>query len=69
MPSGELWVSRSNIGWGFLDELDAVTGRLEKRFVIAAGTEGIVFDQGRQIMVPSRRPGAATCRCAIRSFR
>lgn len=43
--AGNLWVSRSNIGWGFLDELDAGTGRLEKRFVIAAGTEGLVFDQ------------------------
>jgi streptogramin lyase len=44
-PSGTLWVSRSNLGWGFLDKLDGATGRLESRFPIAAGTEGLVFDQ------------------------
>jgi streptogramin lyase len=44
-PAGNLWVSRSSIGWGFLDKLNAVAGQLERRFPIAAGTEGLVFDQ------------------------
>ena len=43
--AGSLWVSRSNIGWGFLDQLDVSTGRLKKRFPIVAGTEGLAFDQ------------------------
>ena len=30
---------------GFLDKLDALTWRLEQRYAIAGGTEGIAFDQ------------------------
>jgi hypothetical protein len=44
-----LWVSRSNLGWGFLDKLDAVTGHLKRRYAIAAGTEGVVFDPAGQL--------------------
>jgi streptogramin lyase len=43
--SGRLWVARSDIGWGFLDRLDAATGRLEKRYAVCAGVEGIAIDE------------------------
>ncbi len=46
---GRLWVSRSDIGWGFLDRLDPATGRLQERYPIAAGTEGIAFDRSEQL--------------------
>ena len=42
--SGKLWISRSDLGWGFLDKLDAVTDRVESRYAVAAGVEGIAFD-------------------------
>jgi hypothetical protein len=46
--SGRLWISRSDIGWGFLDRLAAATGRFEERYPACAGIEGIAFDdQGR----------------------
>jgi hypothetical protein len=46
--SGKLWISRSDVGWGFLDRLDATTGRLEARYPISPGIEGIAFErQGR----------------------
>lgn len=44
-PSGRLWISRSEIAWGCLDRLDPRTGRLERRYPIAGGIEGIAFDQ------------------------
>jgi streptogramin lyase len=47
--SGGLWVSRSDIGWGFLDRIDAATGHLEQRYPIAAGTEGIAFDENGRL--------------------
>jgi hypothetical protein len=43
--SDKLWVSRSDIGWGFLDRLDAVTGQFEKRYPICAGIQGMAFDR------------------------
>jgi sugar lactone lactonase YvrE len=45
VPRGKVWVSSSDLGWGFLDQLDAVTGRLERRYAIAGGTEGMAIDQ------------------------
>jgi hypothetical protein len=42
--SGELWISRSDIGWGVLERLDAATGRLEARYAAPPGIEGIAFD-------------------------
>jgi streptogramin lyase len=42
--SGRLWIARSDLGWGFLDRLDAATGRLVHRYAIASGAEGIAFD-------------------------
>ncbi len=50
---GRLWVSRSDIGWGFLDRLDPATGRLDQRYPIAAGTEGIAFDRDGQLWAVS----------------
>jgi hypothetical protein len=44
-PSGTLWISRSDIGWGFLDGLGAVTGRIDARYAIPGGAEGIAFDR------------------------
>ena len=46
---GRLWVSRSDIGWGFLDRRDPATGRLQARWPIAPGTEGIAFDGSGQL--------------------
>jgi hypothetical protein len=43
--SGHFWVARSDIGWGFLDELDAAHGALEARYPVCAGIEGIAFDR------------------------
>jgi len=43
--SGRLWVARSDISWGFLDERDPQTGRLYRRFAVTAGIEGIAFDR------------------------
>ncbi len=42
--SGRLLIARSDLGWGFLDKLDAATGRLVERYAIAGGAEGIAFD-------------------------
>ncbi len=42
---GRLWISRSDLAWGALDRLNPVTGRLEKRYLVPGGTEGIAFDR------------------------
>jgi hypothetical protein len=43
-PAGALWIARSEIGWGCLDKLDSASGRLEQRYAVAGGIEGIAFD-------------------------
>lgn len=43
-PSGRLWVSRSEIGWGALEELDIASGRIGRRYAVPGGIEGISFD-------------------------
>jgi hypothetical protein len=43
---GKLWVARSDARWGELDRLDPATGAVERRYAMAAGIEGIAFDQG-----------------------
>jgi hypothetical protein len=43
-PSGKLWISRSEIGWGSLEMLDIASGRLERRYTVPGGIEGISFD-------------------------
>jgi hypothetical protein len=43
-PSGQLWISRSDIDWGYLDQLDVFSGRFEQRYIIPAGSEGLAFD-------------------------
>jgi hypothetical protein len=43
-PAGTLWVSRSEIGWGVLEKLDAASGQLEARYPVAGGIEGIAAD-------------------------
>ena len=42
---GKLWVARSDTRWGELDRLDIATGIVEQRYAVAAGIEGIAFDQ------------------------
>ncbi len=42
--AGDLWISRSDVGWGFLEKLDAVSGHLKARYPMPAGIEGIAFD-------------------------
>jgi hypothetical protein len=51
--SGKFWVARSDIGWGFLDRLDAVTGHSERRYAICAGIEGIAFDRAGRLWAVS----------------
>ena len=46
---GRLWIARSDIGWGFLDRLDPASGRLQQRYPIAAGVQGIAFDRSGQL--------------------
>ena len=41
---GKLWISRSEIGWGALEEMEVASGRVERRFAAAGGIEGIAFD-------------------------
>jgi sugar lactone lactonase YvrE len=43
--SGKLWLSRGDIGWGFLDRLDPATARRETRYPICPGIQGIAFDR------------------------
>ena len=43
---GKLWVARSHNRWGELDRLDPATGLVERSYAMAAGIEGIAFDQG-----------------------
>jgi hypothetical protein len=47
--AGKLWISRSDIGWGFLDTLDAVGGRFEQRYAAPAGIEGVAFDDHERL--------------------
>ena len=42
---GAMWIARSEIGWGYLDKLDLAGGRLDKRYAVAGGIEGIAFDR------------------------
>jgi len=51
--SGKFWISRSDIGWGFLDRLDAATGRDEERYPVAAGIQGIAFDAAGRLWAVS----------------
>ena len=48
-PSGKLWISRSNIGWGFLDKINVAGPRLENRYAAPAGIEGIAFDENGRL--------------------
>ncbi len=48
-PSGTLWISRSELGWGVLEKLDAVTGHLERRYAAPGGIEGIAFDRAGRL--------------------
>jgi hypothetical protein len=51
--SGKLWVSRSEIGWGVLEELDLASGRAGRRYPVPGGIEGISFDAAGQIWAVS----------------
>jgi hypothetical protein len=49
-PGGDkLWISRSEIAWGSLDRIDAVSGGGEARYSAAGGIEGITFDQAGRL--------------------
>ena len=47
--SGELWISRSDLGWGFLDRLDPATGRLEQRYAVAGRHRGHRLRRGGRL--------------------
>jgi hypothetical protein len=51
--AGKLWISRSSIGWGYLDRLDAVSGRPEERYAVPAGIEGIAVDEQQRLWAVS----------------
>jgi hypothetical protein len=51
--SGTLWVSRSEIGWGALEEFDLTSGRAGRRYPVPGGIEGISFDAAGQIWAVS----------------
>ncbi len=40
-PSGKLWISRSDLAWGSLEQI----GGAAKRYPVAGGIEGIAFDE------------------------
>jgi hypothetical protein len=52
-PSGELWISRSEIGWGSLDRLDLDSGVVEQRYAVPGGIEGISFDASGRLWAVS----------------
>ena len=45
--SQRFWIARSDIGWGFLDMIDPVTGTLEQRYAVPAGIEGVAFEDSK----------------------
>jgi hypothetical protein len=51
--SKKLWVSRSEIGWGALEELDIASGRVERRYAVPSGIEGIAFDAAGRLWAVS----------------
>jgi hypothetical protein len=52
-PSGKLWISRSEIGWGSLERLDIASGLIEQRYEVPGGIEGISFDASGQLWAVS----------------
>jgi hypothetical protein len=52
-PSGKLWISRSEIGWGSLEQFDIASGRVEQRYPVAGGIEGITFDAAGRLWAVS----------------
>ena len=44
VSSGNLWISRSELAWGFLEKLDLAAGRVVERYSVTGGVEGIAFD-------------------------
>lgn len=46
--SGKLWISRSELAWGSLEQLDLTSGLIVERYPAPGGIEGIAFDpEGR----------------------
>jgi hypothetical protein len=43
-PSGKLWVSRREIGWGSLEKLDTASALVEQRYPVPGGIEGIALE-------------------------
>jgi hypothetical protein len=52
-PSGDLWISRSEIGWGSLERLDISSGRIAQRYALPGGVEGISFDASGRLWAVS----------------
>ncbi len=48
-PSGNLWISRSEIAWGSLEEIGSPT----KRYPVPGGIEGIAFDPSGRLWAVS----------------
>lgn len=42
--SGTLWVSRSELAWGAIEEIEVASGRVRRRYAVPGGLEGISFD-------------------------
>ncbi|MGC2201768.1 MAG: hypothetical protein WA633_16750 [Stellaceae bacterium] len=50
---GRLWISRSEIGWGSLEQLDLASGTITQRYAAPGGIEGIAFDAGGRLWAVS----------------
>lgn len=51
--SKKLWVSRSEIGWGALEVLDIGHDRTRQLYSVAAGIEGMAFDEAGRLWAVS----------------
>ncbi len=51
--SGRFWISRSEIGWGFLDKVDPDHAQRYRRYPVPAGIEGAAFDEDGKLWVVS----------------
>jgi sugar lactone lactonase YvrE len=51
--SGKLWIARSEIAWGSLEQMDIASGAVERRYVAPGGIEGITLDAAGRLWAVS----------------
>lgn len=52
-PDGRLWIARSDVMWGRLEQLDPETGAVIRGYDVPAGTEGIGFAKDARLWAVS----------------